>query len=64
MTEVIVTMRDVRAVKGCSRGARAFCLKHGINWTEFLEKGVDGQVLLDTGDAQAAHLVEVARGRK
>lgn len=61
---LIVTMRDVRAAKGCSRGARAFCLRHGIDWGAFLRDGISAEALIATGDAQAIALVEVARGRK
>lgn len=62
---IIVTMRDVRAAKGCSAGARAFCLQHGIDWNEFLKNGVASNILEETGDAMAINLVKVARnGRK
>jgi len=64
VTELIITMRDVRAAKGCSRGARAFCLRHGYSWTKFLEEGVPADLLLATGDAMAINIVEVARGRR
>lgn len=64
MTEpVIVTMRDVRAIRGCARGARAFCQTHGINWTSFLENGVDAEVLDATGDHEALRLTAHARQR-
>lgn len=61
---LIVTMTDVRAAKGCSRGARAFCLRHGIDWAAFLKDGVPAERLEATGDAMALNIVEVARGRK
>ncbi len=60
---VTVTMRDVRGVHGCSRGARAFCGRHGINWTGFLESGVPAELLEATGDAQALRLAAYARRR-
>lgn len=64
MTEpVIVTMRDVRGIKGCSRGARYFCEQHGIDWTSFLENGIDAAVLDATGDAMALKLTAYARER-
>lgn len=60
---VIVTMRDVRGIKGCARGARGFCKRHGINWTEFLDHGVDAEILDATGDAKARQLTDFARQR-
>ncbi len=63
--DIVVTMRDVRAAKGCSNGARMFCKKHNIDWSEFLRVGVKASVLEATGDAMALNLVEVAKnGRK
>lgn len=61
---LIVTMHDVRAAHGCRKGAKAFCDRHGIDWMTFLRDGVGAQILIDTGDAMALNLVEVARGRK
>jgi hypothetical protein len=60
---VIVTMRDVRATKGCARGARAFAQRHGLDWTDFLENGVDATVLEATGDHMALQLAAHARKR-
>jgi hypothetical protein len=60
---VIVTMRDIRGILGCSRGARYFCQQHGIDWTDFLENGVAAEVLEATGDAMALRLTAFARQR-
>lgn len=62
--DVIVRMRDIRGAKICSRGARGFFLRHGLDWGRFLTDGVPASELLATGDAQAAKVVEVARGRQ
>lgn len=61
---VIVTMRDVRGIKGCARGARLFCQTHGIDWTGFLENGVPAEVLDATGDHMALRLTAFARARE
>ena len=58
---VIVTMRHIRAAKICADGARTFFKRHGIDWTAFLSDGVPEETLLQTGDAQAARVVEIAR---
>jgi len=61
---MIITMRDVRRAKMCSHGARAFFKRHGLDWSAFLRSGVDSSVVLATGDAMAAKVVEVAHGRQ
>lgn len=63
MTEapVRVRMEHVRAVRGCSRGARAFCARHGLDWARFLREGLPAEVLEATGDAMAIKLCEEAR---
>jgi len=74
---VIVTMAHVRSVPGfgrrkgfCARGARAFCMRHGLDWTAFLREGIEAERLLATGDAMALAVVEhaqreeVIRGRQ
>lgn len=60
---MIITMQDVRNVNYCSRGTRLFFSQRGWDWTEFLKNGIDAQLLIDTGDAQAIKVVEVARGQ-
>lgn len=57
-------MRDIRAAKMCSSGAREFFKRHGLGWQDFLKHGVDSEVLEKTGDAMALKVVEVARGRQ
>ncbi len=64
MSDVIVTMRDIRAAKMCSQGSRDFFQRHGIDWSDFLKSGVSAELLESTGDAMALRVVEVARGRK
>lgn len=59
-----INMRDVRAAKMCSRGARAFLRRHGYDWQRFLREGVPAELLLETGDAMAIKVVEVARERR
>lgn len=61
---MIITMRDVRAAKMCSRGARAWFVRHGLDWAAFLREGIQDDVLLATGDAMAIRVVEVARGER
>lgn len=59
---MIITMRHVRQAKMCAAGARAFCLRHGIDWNSFLKQGVESEIVLKTGDAMAIEVVEKAHG--
>lgn len=60
---VIVRMRHVRMATQCSRGARAWFKRHGLDWTRFLREGIAAEQLEATGDAMAMKVCEVARGR-
>lgn len=62
--ELIITMRDIREAKMCSRGTRAFFQRHGLDWSAFLKNGIPAEKLAATGDPMALQVVEVARGRK
>lgn len=61
---MIITMRDIRAAKMCSRGTRDFFKKHGMDWDEFLKEGLPEEDFINTNDAMALQVVEVARGRE
>lgn len=61
---MLVTMQDIRAAKMCSRGARDFCVRHGLDWGELIKNGLDAKKIEATGDAMAIKLVEVARERR
>ncbi len=63
-SQLIIRMDDVRAVKMCSRGARAFFERHGLDWSEFLANGITADKLVATGDPMALQVVEATRGRK
>lgn len=58
---VIVTMRHIRAASMCSRGARGFFERHGLDWSAFLREGIAAETLEATGDANALKVCEVAR---
>lgn len=59
---MIIRMRDIRAAGMCSRGARAWFIKYGFDWADFLKNGIDSDRVLSTGDIQGLRVVEVARG--
>lgn len=59
-----IVMRDIRAAKMCSRGARRFFERHGLDWQDFLKNGIEHKKLAGTGDAMAIRVVEVALERR
>ncbi|WP_104471230.1 hypothetical protein [Acinetobacter indicus] len=59
-----IYMSDIRKAKMCSGGTRAFFLRQGWDWQEFLKNGRDAQDFIDTKDAMALQVVEVARNGK
>ncbi len=58
---VKVTMLHVRQAGMCSRGARAFFERHGLDWTKFLKEGLDAEIIEATEDAMAIKVAEVAK---
>lgn len=61
MTGVVVTMKHVREVDYCARGARTFFARHGLDWSAFLQAGIAVEKLERTGDAMARRVAEHAR---
>jgi hypothetical protein len=61
--EKLLTMRDVRAAKQCSRGARLFCEYHHIDWQDFLKNGIKCGILMDLNDAMVMETVRACHGR-
>jgi hypothetical protein len=58
-----IHMHHIRQAKMCSRGARDFFVRHGLDWPRFLEEGLPEEDFINTQDAMALHVVEVANGR-
>lgn len=59
--EMKIYMRHVRSAKICSSGARQFLNVHGISWQDFLQNGVEADVLLAMNNAQVNQVVEAAK---
>ena len=57
-----VTMADLRVLH-CSRGGREFAARHGIDWLDFVHRGIPASRLLAIDDAMAHAVVEHARAR-
>ena len=56
-----VTMVHIRQARLCARGARAFFLRYGLDWTGFLRNGIPAADLESTGDALTARVCALAR---
>lgn len=59
-----IKMEHIRQARMCSRGARDFLIRHNLDWSTFLQEGIDEELLIATGDAMALQVVEVANGRQ
>lgn len=61
---MIVTHRDLQAIRYCNKGARKFFRRHNLDWSEFMKNGLPEEELIRTGDAMAIRLVESTRERR
>ncbi len=64
MTDVIVTMHDLRKLRYCSKGARAFFIRNGLDWNDFLKNGIPASRLAQLDDVMATKAIEAARGKQ
>lgn len=67
MTEgVIVTMQDCRSVGYCARGVREMFERYNLDYSDFLQNGMDSEKMLEVSnhDYMVEKVVEAARGRK
>ncbi len=60
---VVVTLADMRSIDYCSRGAKAFANRHGLDMRSFLDNGIPANDLLALNDAMATEAVNVAAKR-
>ncbi|USL90025.1 hypothetical protein [Vibrio phage vB_VpaS_CHI] len=61
---MVITIEHIRNVHFCSKGARYFCERHGLDWNEFIKNGLPEEVVLATGDHMAIEVVEAAWAAK
>ncbi len=59
----VVLHRHMRELGYCNRGAREWFTRHGLNWADFVENGVEADTLRATGDAMAVKVCEHAEGK-
>ncbi len=63
VTSVRVFLRHLKQCKPkpiCHSAGRKWWERKGMSWSDFVYNGIDGQVLLDTGDPVAARVVKAA----
>lgn len=63
MSEVIIKMVDVRSALNCSRGARAFFIRHNLDWSDFLKNGIPESKLSHIDDIMCKEVIENAKKR-
>lgn len=56
-----VTMRHLRSLGYCSRGARAWCERYGFDWLELVERGLPAEAVEATGDHYGLQAAAIAR---
>lgn len=61
MNDIRVHMKHIWQMHCCSRGARIWAQRHGIDYTKFLREGVPVETLEATGDAFALAVCKIAR---
>ena len=62
-TALRVTVADVRAARYCLAGVRPWFRRHGLDWQDFLARGIDAAVLRATGDALIEPVIRAAEMR-
>jgi len=56
----MVRMEHVRALHMCSRGARRWLRRYGLDWSDFVRQGLPAALLRASGDPQAIALADLA----
>lgn len=59
--QIMVTVAHIRAANFCSRGARQWFARHGLDYNEFLARGLPIEQIEATGDAMGALVAQRAR---
>lgn len=59
--QIMVTVAHLRAADLCSRGARQWFSRHGLDYQAFITKGVPIEAIEATGDALGALVASKAR---
>ena len=63
MSDPVILAQDIRATRGCMRGARQHAADIGLDWNRILEGGYRASEFRATGDALAIRVAEIAEER-
>ena len=61
---MIITITDIRAAGHCVRGAKDWFDRHGLDFRDFLKRGIPEAEFLASGDAMAKRIVDLTRTRR
>lgn len=61
---VRVYLRHLRALNYCARGSRKFFQRHGWDWHQFLQIGLEAEAFHKTGDAMAIKAAQLAEAEQ
>ena len=59
-----IYMKDLRALGWCSRGGRLVAEKNGLNWSKFLEEGIELEELKSKVDPYFGEMLEERYGQR
>lgn len=59
--QIMVTVAHIRAADLCSRGARQWFTRHGLNYNQFVTSGIEVEKIEATGDALGTLVAQKAR---
>lgn len=59
-----IFVEDAWAAGYCSRGLRLFAKKHDLDWNDFLQNGIDEEIISALDDHMGNVVIEVAHGRE
>ncbi|PJF07756.1 hypothetical protein [Pseudorhodobacter sp. MZDSW-24AT] len=59
-----VTIQDLRAARYCLAGVRPWFRRHGLDWQEFLDGGIEAEALRASGDALVEPVILQAEVRE
>lgn len=60
----LVTTEDMRALKCCVSGSKAFAARYGLDWARFIREGLPASEFEKTGDYLGVRAAEEARRRE
>lgn len=59
-----VTIQDLRDARYCLAGVRPWFRRHGLDWQDFLARGIEADRLRATGDALVEPVIRIAETRE